>query len=71
MTGRIEPGSEAPGSGSGQIKDSSFNGSYVWDTERGMLRRMDSTMRVRMEQTVGDARTETRNESTVKVTQIR
>jgi len=71
MTGRIEPGSEAPGAGAGQIKESSFSGAYVWDTERGMLKRMDSTMRVRMEQTTDGVRTETRNESVVKVTQVR
>lgn len=71
MTGRIEPQTEAPGSGAGQIKDSSFNGSYAWDTERGMLKRMDSTMRIRMEQNAGGVRTETRNESVVRVTQVR
>lgn len=71
MAGRIEPGSESPGSGAGHIKDSSFAGNYTWDTERGMLKRMDSTMRVKMEQTVDGLRTETRNESVVKVTQIR
>ncbi len=71
MTGKIEPDSEAPGEGAGKIKDSSFNGSYAWDTERGMLKRMDSTMRVRMETPSEGGRSETNNESVVKVTQVR
>ncbi len=71
MTGHIVPGSEAPGVGAGQIKDSSFTGSYAWDTERGMLKRMDSTMKVRMEQATENGRTETRNESVVRVTQVK
>jgi hypothetical protein len=71
FTGKIAPGTEAPGDGAGKVKDSSYSGSYSWDTERGALKRMDSTMRVRMETSSEGVRSETNNESVVKLTQVR
>lgn len=71
MSGQIRPASEAPGAGAGQIKDSSFNGSYLWDTERGALKSMDATMRIRVDTNASGERSESVNESVVRVKQVR
>lgn len=71
MSGQIRPRSEAPGAGAGQLKDSSFNGSYLWDTERGALKSMDATMRIRMDTNAAGERTESVNEAVVRVKQVR
>jgi hypothetical protein len=71
MSGQIRPRSEAPGTGAGQIKDSSFNGAYLWDTERGALKSMDATMRVRMNTNAAGERSESVNEAVVRVKQVR
>jgi len=71
VVGRIEPSSEAPGEGVAQIKDSRFGGKYAWDTKLGMLRQMDTTMTVNLEQTVAGVKTATKNESVMKITRVR
>ncbi|MFN0131147.1 MAG: DUF6263 family protein [Phycisphaerales bacterium] len=51
--GKLDAASEAPGSGGSgggaQVRDTSYSGQYHWDTGEGMLKKMDSTMRVTME----------------------
>jgi hypothetical protein len=70
ISGRIDPRSEAPGQSSFQLKDSSYTGSYVWDTGRGQLSKMDTTMSVRLDGNAGEQAMSTRNESKVKITRL-
>jgi hypothetical protein len=47
FNGRIEPGSESGKPGSGfQLKDSHYDGKYVWDTQRGQLKSMQSDQEI-------------------------
>lgn len=71
MSGRIEPDSEAGGEGVAKIRNSRYSGKYSWDTIQGMVKQMDSTMSVELEQDVGGTKTMTRNEAVTKVTRIR
>jgi hypothetical protein len=70
ISGRVEPESEQPREGGFQIQNSSYNGSYVWDTVKGQLSRMESSMSVRLTGNVGSQPLDSRNESTVKITRI-
>jgi hypothetical protein len=48
--GAITPGSEGgPGDGTFQIKESTYQGRYAWDTERGFLKSMSSEQRIRLD----------------------
>jgi hypothetical protein len=70
ITGRIEPTSESPGSSSYQVKNSTYTGNYLWDTTKGQLARMETSMNVQIEDKAGHEKTNTRNESTVKITRL-
>jgi hypothetical protein len=72
IRGQIDPKSEAPGSSAFQLKDSSYNGQYLWDTSKGQLRSMETSMSVRLDGKTGDNQDlATRNEATVKITRDR
>jgi hypothetical protein len=74
VSGRIDPATEASGpAGSDpfQIKESRYGGTYLWDLSMGMLKQMDTTMSVTMEQTVAGQKTTSHNESVMKVTRIK
>lgn len=69
IRGQIDPKSEAPGSSAFQVKDSSYNGQYLWDTTKGQLKSMETSMSVRLDGKTGDNQDlATRNEATVKIT---
>jgi hypothetical protein len=70
IAGRVEPGSQAPGATTFQLKDSTYRGKYLWDTERGMLRQMDTTMSVKVEHRLQDQPTEVSSETTTKLTRV-
>jgi hypothetical protein len=71
IRGQIEPRTEAPGSSAFQVKDSSYSGQYLWDTGRGQLSQMETTMTVRLDGKSGDQDMSTRNEATVRITRTR
>jgi hypothetical protein len=70
ISGRIEPATESPPEGGFQVKNSTYNGSYTWDTAKGQLAKMDTSMSVRLEGKAGDQPMSTRNEATVKITRV-
>lgn len=71
VSGRIDAASEGEEAEPFQIKDSRYSGAYTWDTEMGMVKQMDTTMRVTIEQTIGGQKTTMQNESVMKVSRIR
>jgi len=69
IRGQIDPKTEAPGSSAFQVKESSYNGQYLWDTSKGQLKSMETSMAVRLDGKTGDNQElATRNEATVKIT---
>lgn len=70
LSGRIEPATES-GDKSFQIKESRFGGHYTWDLGMGMVKQLDSTMSITLEQTVAGQRTTTRSESVMHVTRTK
>jgi hypothetical protein len=69
IKGQIDPKSEAPGSSAFQVNNSSYNGQYLWDTSKGQLKSMETSMSVRLDGKTGDnQQLATRNEATVKIT---
>jgi hypothetical protein len=69
IRGQIDPKTEAPGSSAFQVKDSNYNGQYLWDTTKGQLKSMETSMSVRLDGKTGDNQElATRNEATVKIT---
>jgi hypothetical protein len=68
VSGRIEAKSEAPGSSPFTIKDAHHSGRYVWDTQAGALRQMDSTMSSEIQAKIGEQEMITRSESKLGVT---
>ncbi len=81
FTGRMERLSEAagaPGGGGGgggttafQVKRSHYGGRYLWDTEGGALREMESEQSVAIEGRVSDVGMTMTSESSVKITRAR
>lgn len=70
MRGRIEAGSQAPGSSTFQLKDSTYSGKYEWDYNAGMLRKMDTTMVIKVEHSLQGQPVEVTNESVTKLTRV-
>jgi hypothetical protein len=70
FTGTIEPASESPGVGGIEIKNSRYDGEYVWDLEAGMLRTMTSKMSLRFEGDVGGEAVSATSEGETKVTRL-
>jgi hypothetical protein len=54
LTGHIEPATQTGGGAAMfQLKDSFYNGAYVWDTERGMLRKIELDQKVVVDTSAG------------------
>ena len=70
FSGTIEPASEAPGLGGIEIKNSRYDGDYVWDVELGMLRTMTSKMSLRFEGDVAGEAVSATTEGETKVTRL-
>jgi hypothetical protein len=68
VRGRIEAATEAPGSSPFTIKNAHHEGRYVWDTQAGALRQMDSTMSSEIQAKIGEQEMLTRSESSMGVT---
>lgn len=74
FTGRIEPGSESGAPGSPfQIKDSKHQGKYIWDTNLGQLKSMESEQEISVDSGPGGGRTAgaaMRTKATVRVERV-
>ncbi|MCC6660001.1 MAG: hypothetical protein IT437_03855 [Phycisphaerales bacterium] len=70
FTGTIEPSSEAPGVGGMEIKNSRYDGEYVWDTERGMLDGMTTKMSLRLGGDIAGTAVSTTSEGETKITRL-
>lgn len=70
LRGKIEPGSQAPGSSTFQLKDSSYTGRYTWDLARGMIKDMTTKMSMTVEHRLQDTPVQVTSETTTKLTRI-
>jgi hypothetical protein len=70
FTGTIEPASESPAPAGIEIKNSRYDGEYVWDLERGMLRTMASKMSLRFEGDLAGETVSATSEGETKVTRL-
>lgn len=76
--GHLDAASEAPGgaggggggggAGGAQVRDTSYQGRYEWDTGEGMLKKMDSTMLATMETPGEEGRETTTSEVKTTIT---
>jgi len=71
MVGKIELDTESGSDSSFQVKESSYSGRYSWDLDLGLLRQLDSTMRLQIDSKGAGTPASTRSETVMKVTRAR
>lgn len=70
LLGKIEARTQAPGSSTFQMKDSSYSGKYTWDYNAGMLRQMDTKMSIKVQHSLQGQPVEVTSESVTKLTRV-
>ncbi len=70
LKGKIEARSQAPGSSTFLMRDSTYSGKYTWDYALGMLRQMDTKMSIKVEHSLQGQPVEVTSESVTKLTRV-